>query len=79
MIYGEWIERASRENMSFADFLRGLLEEEICSREESRLRNLLRRASFPFEKTLEQFDFRPHPELRRQVFQTYLEERRSFS
>ncbi len=34
----------------------------------------MKKANFPFEKTLEQFDFRVHPELRRQVFQNYLEE-----
>ena len=74
LIYRDWIERAGKEGMSYSDFLRGLLEEEVCAREESRLRNLMKKANFPFEKTLEQFDFRIHPELRRQVFQNYLEE-----
>jgi DNA replication protein DnaC len=60
--------------MGYVDFLRGLLEEELCSREEKRLKTLMRRARFPFHKTLEQFDFRSHPELRRKVFQSYLEE-----
>lgn len=73
LIYREWIERANKEAMSYGDFLRGLLEEEMVSREESRLRGLMRRANFPFEKTLEEFDFRCHPELRRQVFKSYLE------
>lgn len=73
-VYHEWIERASREEISYFDFLHGLLEEELCSREEKRLKNLMRRARFPFNKTLEQFDFRIHPELRRKVFRGYLEE-----
>ncbi|MEQ8169229.1 MAG: IS21-like element helper ATPase IstB [Candidatus Eremiobacterota bacterium] len=73
-VYREWIDRAGREGMSYSDFLRGLLEEEVCAREESRLRNLMKNANFPFEKTLEQFDFKLHPELRRQIFQNYLEE-----
>lgn len=72
-VFGDWIERSSREGASFADFLGGLLEEEIAGREERRLGRLVHQADFPFEKTLEQFDFRRHPELRRQVFQSYLD------
>ena len=73
-IYNEWIEKANREEMSYLEFLRGLMEEELCSREEKRLKTLMRRARFPFNKTLEQFDFRVHPELRRKVFRSYLED-----
>ena len=72
-VFRDWIERSSREGISFNDFLGGLLEEEITGREESRMSRLIRQADFPFEKTLEQFDFRRQPELRRQVFQTYLD------
>jgi len=73
LIVGEWVARCSKDGTSLMDFLGGLLEEEIASREESRLRTAMRRANFPFERTLDQFDFRRHPELRRQVFQTYLD------
>ncbi len=73
-VYPEWIERASREGMGYRDFLQGLLEEEVVAREEKRMRKRLRQAGFPFEKTLEQFDFRLRPELQRQVFLNYLEE-----
>ena len=72
-IYQSWIERCSQDGTSLSDFLGGLLDEEVAARNESHLRNVLRRAAFPFERTLEQFDFRRHPELRRQVFQTYLD------
>lgn len=72
-IYSSWIERCSQDDTSLSDFLGGLLEEEVASRDESHLRTVLRRANFPFDRTLEQFDFRRHPELRRQVFQTYLD------
>jgi len=71
--FADSIERCSREETSLADFLGGLLEEEVAAREERRLARLVRQANFPFEKTLEQFDFRRHPEMRRQVFQTYLD------
>jgi len=73
-IYREYVDRANREEIGYREFLLMLLEEEAASREERRLKNLMRRAKFPFNKTLEQFDFRIHPELRRKVFRTYLED-----
>jgi len=66
-VYRDWIDRASREEMSYADFLRGLLSEEICARQENQTKRRLGQAHFPFEKTIEQFDFSLRPELKRQV------------
>jgi len=66
-VYRDWIDRASREEMSYADFLRGLLSEEICARHENQTKRRLGQAHFPFEKTIEQFDFSLRPELKRQV------------
>jgi DNA replication protein DnaC len=60
--------------MPYADFLRGLVSDELAAREETRLRRLLRQADFPFHKTIEEFDFRLQPQIRRQVFQNYLED-----
>ena len=73
-IYSEYIDRANREDMGYSDFLLSLLEEEAASRDENRLKTLMRNAKFPYLKTLEQFDFRVHPELRRKVFRTYLDD-----
>lgn len=73
-VYRDWLDRAAREQMSYGDFLRGLLEEEVVSRDEKGLRRRMRLAGFPFEKTLDQFDFRLRPELKRQVFQNYLDD-----
>jgi hypothetical protein len=36
--------------MSYADFLRGLLSEETCAREENQMKRRMRQAYFPFEK-----------------------------
>jgi DNA replication protein DnaC len=72
-VHEEWVERASREAMPYRDFLRGLLEEELCAREENAVRRLIQQAKFPFEKGIDQFDFRFRPELKRQVFATYLD------
>ena len=30
-VYQDWIDKASREEMSYADFLHGLISEEICA------------------------------------------------
>ena len=66
-VYQDWIDKASREEMSYADFLHGLISEGICAREENRVKHLMRQAGFPFEKTIEQFDLSLRPELKRQV------------
>ncbi len=56
-VVGEWLERAAAEEMSYADFLTGLLTEEVCARKENQLKRRRHQAGFPFEKTIEQFDF----------------------
>ncbi len=46
-VYQDWIDKASKEEMSYADFLRGLLSEETCAREENRIARRMRQAGFP--------------------------------
>ena len=65
---------AAEEGWSHIEYLRRLIEEEIVAREENLIQRLRRQAKFPYEKTFEQFQFRFRPELKKQVFQTYLEE-----
>ncbi len=60
--------------MSYADFLHGLLSEEICAREENQITRRMRQAAFSFEKTIEQFDFSLRPELKRQVILNCMDE-----
>ncbi len=74
-VHPEWLDRAAETHMPYADFLRGLLEEELLARQENQLRRRLKEAAFPFEKTLEEFDFRLRPELNRQVCLRYLDDR----
>ena len=74
-IHAEWLDRAAETHMAYTDFLRGLLEEELLAREENQVRRRLKDAAFPFEKTLEEFDFRLRPELNRQVILRYLDDR----
>lgn len=68
-----WLERASREEVSYHDFLQGVLEEEQAARANAETQRRLREASFPFAATIEQFDFRFRPDLKRQVVLRYLD------
>ncbi len=68
-----WLERAAHDELSYADFLHGVLEEEVTARAQGDVARRLRQASFPFAATIEQFDFRFRPELKRQVVLRYLD------
>jgi len=68
-----WLDRAAQEELGYADFLAGLLEEELAARTAAETQRRLRQAGFPFAATIEQFDFRFRPELKRQVVLRYLD------
>jgi DNA replication protein DnaC len=68
-----WIERAAHQEVSYTDFLLGILEEELTARANAQVQRRLRQAAFPFAASLEQFDFRFRPELKRQVILHYLD------
>lgn len=68
-----WLDRAAREELSFADLLQGLFEEEAVGRAQADAQRRLRQAGFPFAASIEQFDFRFRPELKRQVILRYLD------
>src|SRR5687768_6777237 len=67
------LDRAARDDLSYADFLHGLLEEEATARAAAQVQRQMREAGFPFAATIEQFDFRFRPELKRQVVLRYLD------
>jgi DNA replication protein DnaC len=56
-IWRQLVERAEREEWSYRDFLAVLVAEEIAQRQQTRLGRLSRWASFPFLKTIDDFDF----------------------
>jgi DNA replication protein DnaC len=68
-----WLERAAAEELSYADFLEGILEEEVAAHAHAATQRRLRDAGFPFAASIEQFDFRFRPELKRQVVLRYLD------
>ncbi len=68
-----WLARAAQEELSSADFLHGVLDEELVARLHAATQRRLREAEFPFAASIEQFDFRFRPELKRQVLLRYLD------
>lgn len=72
-VLAEWLDRAAAQDLSYADFLQGLLEEESTARANAATQKRLRQAGFPYAATIEQFDFRFRPELKRQVVLRYLD------
>lgn len=68
-----WLDRAAQEELGYADFLGGLLEDELVARTTAETQRRLRQAGFPFAASIEQFDFRFRPELKRQVVLRYLD------
>jgi len=69
----QWLDRAAQEELPYGDFLGGLLQEEVTARAEAATQRRLRQAAFPFAATIEQFDFRFRPELKRQLVLRYLD------
>ncbi len=70
---GAWLERAAQSDLGYPEFLAGLLEEELAARASAETERRLRQADFPYAATIEQFDFRFRPELKRQVILRYLD------
>ena len=58
-VYQDWIDKASKEEMSYADFLHGLLSDEVCARGENQIKRRMKQACFPLAVR--------QPELKRQV------------
>src|SRR5713101_6544253 len=56
-IWQKLVERAEKEQWSYRDFLALLVAEEIAQRQQTRLGRLSHRASFPFFKTIDDFNF----------------------
>ncbi len=68
-----WVERAAQAELGYPEFLAGVLEEELAARASAETERRLRQAAFPYAATIEQFDFRFRPELKRQVILRYLD------
>jgi len=65
-LYLELEVRAEQENLSYREYLTLLIAEEVAHRTQTRIQRAVRRARFPFLKTIEEFDW---------TFQTSIEPR----
>lgn len=72
-VYQDWVQYAEQHQLSYHEFLEELLNEEVLGRQERQLRRRLKEAGFPYEATLEQFDFTQRPDLKRSVLMRYFD------
>ncbi|MEO7135230.1 MAG: IS21-like element helper ATPase IstB [Vicinamibacterales bacterium] len=66
-VWRDLVQRAERESWAYTDFLTLLVTEEIAHRQQTRLARLVRRAQFPFLKTIDDFNFTYQSSLRLQM------------
>lgn len=62
-VYLPMAREAEDNNLSYEDYLLGVLEQEITQRENNRIQRGIRLATFPIIKTLDTFDFKAVPSL----------------
>lgn len=71
-LYPELVMRAEQEGMSYRTLLEILFEEEIAHRAQTRITRSVRKARFPFLRTIEEFDFTFQTSIRLQMLGSYL-------
>jgi DNA replication protein DnaC len=71
-LYPELAVRAEQEGMSYRTFLEILCAEEIAHRAQTRITRSVRKAHFPFLRTVEEFDFTYQTSVRMQILGTLL-------
>ena len=71
-LYPELALRAEEEEMSYRTFLEILFAEEIAHRAETRIQRSVRKAKFPFLRTVEEFDFTFQTSVRLKMLGTLL-------
>lgn len=71
-LYAELALRAEAEGMSYRTYLEVLIAEELASRAQGRLQRAVRKARFPFVRTVEEFDFTFQTSLRLKMLGSYL-------
>ena len=71
-LYGELATRAEAEGMSYRVYLETLIAEEIAHRSETRITRAVRKAHFPFLRTIDEFNFTFQTALKLQMLGSYL-------
>ena len=68
--YPTAVQEAARKEMSFIDFLSGLIEQEAAEHHDRAMERRLKKARFPVTKTLEQFEWTHPTTINRQLVQS---------
>jgi DNA replication protein DnaC len=71
-LYGELAARAEEEDMSYRTYLEILMAEEIAHRTETRITRSVRKAKFPFLRSIEEFDFTFQTSVRMKMLGSFL-------
>jgi DNA replication protein DnaC len=71
-LYPELESRAETEGLSYRDFLAVLMAEEVAHRAQTRIARSVRKARFPFLRTIEDFDFTFQTSVRLHLLGSYL-------
>ncbi len=71
-LFGDLATRAEAEGMSYHTYLETLIAEEIAHRAETRLTRAVRKARFPFLRTIDDFNFTFQTALKLQMLGSYL-------
>ena len=71
-LYPELETRAEVEDLSYRDFLAVLMAEEVAHRAQTRIERSVRKAHFPFLRSIEDFDFTFQTSVRLQLLGSYL-------
>jgi len=71
-LHSELAQRAEKEEMSYRDYLGLLMAEEVAHRTQTRIQRAVRKAKFPFLKTIEEFDFTFQSSVRLSLLGSYL-------
>jgi DNA replication protein DnaC len=71
-LHAELAVRAEEDGMSYRDFLEILVAEEIAHRAQTRITRSVRKARFPFLRTIEDFDFTFQTSIRQQMLGSFL-------
>jgi DNA replication protein DnaC len=71
-LYGDLAHRAEEEDMSYRTYLEILMAEEIAHRAETRITRSVRKARFPFLRTIEEFDFTFQTSVRLKMLGSFL-------
>ena len=71
-LYGELEMQAEKQEWSYRDYLATLVAEEVAHRGQTRVERAVRKAKFPFLRTIEEFDFTFQTSVRRSLLGSYL-------